>query len=76
MTGDVPPVADSCASSDHRDEQADESGDQEESEEGGEDEENDAESMYSEVPLVLPRRSFKGVSNLRTIKDGEVFAGR
>ena len=38
-----------------------------------EEEEEDAETEYSDVPLVLPRRSFKGVSNLRTIKDGAVF---
>jgi len=71
-TGDIPSAADSCASSDHKDEQMDESGDQEESEEE-EEQEDDAETKYSKVPLVLPRRSFKGVSNLRTIKDGAVF---
>lgn len=50
----------------------DESGDREEREE--EDEEDEyAETEYSEVPLILPRRSFKGVSNLQTIKDGTVF---
>jgi hypothetical protein len=51
----------------------DESGDREESEEEDE-EEDDAEIKYSEVPLVLPRRTFKGIANLRTIKDGMVFA--
>lgn len=52
----------------------DESGDREESEEEEEDE-DDAETRYSGVPLVLPRRSFKGISNLRTIKDGTVLVG-
>ena len=66
------------APSDHGDVQMDESGDREEredEEEDEEDEEEDAETKYSGVPLVLPRRSFKGVSNLRTIKDGTVFVG-
>ena len=47
----------------------DESSDRDEHEEE-KDEEEDAETRYSEVPLILPRRSFKGISNLRTIKDG------
>jgi len=72
---DAPSAADSRASSDQKDAQMDESGDQEESEEEEEEQEDDAETKYSKVPLVLPRRSFKGVSNLRTIKDGAVFVG-
>jgi hypothetical protein len=47
-----------------------------EEEEEEEEQEDDAEKKYSKVPLVLPRRSFKGVSNLRTIKDGAVPVDR
>jgi len=68
MSGYVPSTADSHVPSDPLDVQMDESGDREEREEEEKDE-DDAETKYSEVPLVLPRRSFKGVSNLRTIKD-------
>lgn len=50
----------------------DESGDAEEREEE-EDEEDEDEAKYSDIPLVLPRRSFKGMSNLRTIKDGALL---
>ena len=64
------------APSDHGDVQMDESSDREEREEEEEEvEEDDAEAKYSGVPLVLPRRSFKGVSNLQTIKDGTMFLG-
>jgi len=74
ITGGAP-SSDGRAPSDHEDIQMDGSGDQEEGEED-EDEEGDGdpETKYSEVPVILPRRSFKGVSNLRTIKDGTVFA--
>jgi len=72
ITG-VAPSSDSHAPSNHEDAQMDESGDQEESEDESEEGEDDAETKYSEVPVVLPRRSFKGLSNLRTIKDGTVF---
>jgi len=75
MSGYVPSTADSHVPSDPLDVQMDESGDREEREEEEKDE-DDAETKYSEVPLVLPRRSFKGVSNLRTIKDGTVFMDR
>ena len=54
----------------------DESNDQEEHEEEEEEEEEEAETKYSGVPLILPRRSFKGISNLRTIKDGMMFVAR
>jgi len=74
ITGDAPSIADSHTPSDHGDVEMDESGDREEMEEEDEEDE-DAETKYSDVPLVLPRRSFKGVSNLRTIKDGTVFVG-
>lgn len=47
----------------------DESGDAEEREEEDEEDEDEDEPKYSDIPLVLPRRSFKGMSNLRTIKD-------
>ena len=50
----------------------DESGEQEDEDEDEEDEEEYAEAKYLEIPVVLPRRTFKGVSNLRTIKDGTV----
>lgn len=73
IAGDSP-SSDGHALPDHEDVQMDESGDQEESEEEGEEGEDDVETKYSEVPVVLPRRSFKGVSNLRTIKDGTAFA--
>ena len=56
--------------------QLDESGDREEREREEEGEEDDAEAKYSDVPVVLPRRSFKGVSNLRTIKDGAAFVAQ
>lgn len=69
ITGDAP-SSDDHTPSNHEDVHMDESGDQEESDEEGEEGEDDAEAKYSEVPVVLPRRSFKGVSNLRTIKDG------
>jgi len=72
ITGDAS-SSDGRALSDHEDVQMDESGDQEESDEEGEEGDDDAETKYSEVPVILPRRSFKGVSNLRTIKDGTVF---
>ena len=75
ITGDAPSAADTCALSDHKDVQMDESGDQDETEEEEEEQEDDAEIKYSKVPLVLPRRSFKGISNLRTIKDGAVSVG-
>ena len=75
ITGDALSAANGCVSSDHKDVEMDESGDQEEEEEE-EQQEDDAETKYSNVPLVLPRRSFKGVSNLRTIKDGTtLFVG-
>ena len=70
--GDVPST-DSHAPDDHEDVQMDESDDRGEREEDEEGEEDGAEIKYSEVPTVLPRRSFNGVSNLRTIKDGMVF---
>lgn len=79
---DAPSAAGSPAPSDREDMKMDESGDQEEreeeeeGEEGEGEEEDDAETKYSKVPLVLPRRSYKGVANLRTIKDGAVFTGR
>ena len=75
ITGDAPSAENTCASSDNKDVQMDESSDQEETEEE-EEQEDDAETKYSKVPLVLPQRSFKGVSNLRTIKDGTMFVGR
>ena len=53
----------------------DESSDREDEEEE-EEEEDDAETKYSDLPLILPRRSFKGISNLRTIKDGTVSVTR
>ena len=42
---------------------------------GGREEEEEgrecvAETNYSEIPVVLPRRLFSGISNLRTIEDG------
>ena len=73
IDGDIPSAIDDNAPSDHEDVQMDESGDQEEREEEEEQEEDDIESKYSNVPLILPRRSFKGISNLRTIKDGEAL---
>lgn len=73
--GDTPPTTDGHIPSGHEDVQMDESSDREEDEEE-EEEENDIDTKYSEVPLILPRRSFKGISNLRTIKDGTVFVGR
>jgi WD repeat-containing protein 42A len=74
ISGDAPRPADGQGPFDHEDVQMDESGDREESEE---EEEEEEETEYSDVPLVLPRRSFKGVSNLQTIKDGAVsVAGR
>lgn len=80
MIGDASSVADNLAPSDREDMKMDESGDREEMEEDGEEEEEEeedgAETKYSEVPLVLPRRSYKGLANLRTIKDGAVFTGR
>ncbi|KAF9780170.1 WD40 repeat-like protein [Thelephora terrestris] len=66
ISGDAPRPADGQGPFDHEDVQMDESGDREESEE---EEEEEEETEYSDVPLVLPRRSFKGVSNLQTIKD-------
>ena len=83
MIGDASSAAGSPAQSDREDMKIDESGDweereeeEEEEEEEGEEEEDGAETKYSGVPLVLPRRSYKGVANLRTIKDGAVFTGR
>lgn len=61
---------------DHGDAEMDESGDRGEREGEEEGEEDDAETKYSEIPMVLPRRSFNGISNLRTIKDGTVFVSR
>jgi len=72
IAGDSP-SSDDHALTEHEDVQMDESGDQEESEEEGEEGEDDAETKYSDVPVILPRRSFKGMSNLRTIKDGTIF---
>ncbi|KAF9652231.1 WD40 repeat-like protein, partial [Thelephora ganbajun] len=69
ISGDIPPTTDSHPPSDHEDVRMDESGDREEREGEDEEEEDDAEEKYSKVPLVLPQRSFKGISNLRTIKD-------
>jgi hypothetical protein len=68
-------MADSHAPPDLDDMQVDESGDREETDEEDEEEEDDVEAKYSEIPFVLPRRTFKGISNLRTIKDGTVFLG-
>ena len=76
ITGDDPHMADSHAPPDHEDMQVDESGDREETDEEDEEDEDDAEAKYSEIPFVLPRQTFKGISNLRTIKDGTVFVGR
>jgi hypothetical protein len=72
MSGYTPFTTDEHIHPDNDDVQMDESGDQEEDEEDDE-EDDDAETKYSEVPLILPRRSFKGISNLRTIKDGKAF---
>lgn len=78
IIGDAPSAADNLAPSDREDVKMDESGDLEEREEEEEEgeEDDDAETKYSEIPLVLPRRSYKGLANLRTIKDGAVFTGR
>lgn len=68
-SGDPSSTTDNHVLSDLEEVRMDESSDRDEHEEE-EDEEEDAETRYSEVPLILPRRSFKGISNLRTIKDG------
>ena len=75
ITGDAPSTDGGAPSNEgDGDVQMDESGDQEEREEEGDQEEDDNETKYSEVPVVLPRRSFNGISNLRTIKDGASVA--
>ena len=48
-------------------------GEEDEGYEEWEDVDDTEMKYYSEVPLILPRRSFKGISNLETIKDGTVF---
>ena len=73
---DSPHTTDGHVLSDHEDVQMDESGDRGDGDDDDDDEEDegeDAETKYSEVPMILPRRSFKGISNLRTIKDGTAF---
>jgi len=75
ITGDALSATDDHTPLDNEDVEMDESDDREEREEE-EEEEDDAETKYSEIPFVLPRRSFKGIQNLRTIKDGTVFVAR
>lgn len=70
MSGDSLSTTDEDVPRDREDMRMDESGDQEEIMEEDE-EEDDVETKYSGVPLILPQRSFQGISNSRTIKDGK-----
>jgi hypothetical protein len=44
----------------------------EDEEEDEEENEGDEGTVYSGIPIVLPRARFTGAANIRTIKDGEL----